>query len=246
MFGNHGPWAPWSLLHVLPVYDSLRVPTRFAMFVTLYLGLLAGFGLALLGSAARRIGRPRLGRVVMTLVAAGQLCDMLVVSYPIIDRWNGPPLEAAEPAERFHLVSGGYGRRYASYPRLNLGTPQCYNGAMNWRVSRALWIGDQPQVRIESGSGTIYDVRHGSRHWWVDVQLTTAGRLWFNQNYADGWRSDLGEPVNDQDLLALDLPPGRHLVQLRYGPAELWPCALAGLAGLFAIAVLGVRGRARS
>ncbi|HKU43236.1 MAG TPA: hypothetical protein VJR89_33980, partial [Polyangiales bacterium] len=241
LLGNHGPWAPWSLLHQLPVYDSLRVPTRFAMFVTLYIGLLAGHGLQLVGLAARRIGWPRVGLAVMALATAGQLTDMLSVSRPIIDRWNGPPLEAAEPAERFHLVSGGYGRRYASYPRLNLGTPQCYNGAMNWRVSPALWIGDVPQVRVQRGSGTIYDVRHSSRHWWVDVQLNTPGRLWFNQNYADGWRSDLGDPVPDQDLLALDLPPGRHLIQLRYAPPELWPCALAGLFGLLAIAVLGVR-----
>jgi hypothetical protein len=245
MLGNHGPYAPWSLLHYLPVYDSLRVPTRFAMFVTLYLGLLAGHGLALLGIAGRRFGWPRVGLAAMTLVAALQLGDMLRVSRPIIDRWIGPPLEAAAPAERFHLVWGNYARRYASYPRLNLGTAQCYHGAMNWRVSKALWAGDQPQVRVQSGEGTIYDVRHASGRWWVDVQLTTPARLWFNQNFADGWRSDTGEITADKDLLALDLPPGRHLVQLRYLPQEWLPCALLGLIGWILIAVLGVRGGRR-
>ncbi|HKP64279.1 MAG TPA: hypothetical protein VJV78_46400 [Polyangiales bacterium] len=245
MLGNHGPYAPWSLLHYLPVYDSLRVPTRFAMFVTLYLALLAGHGLGLLGTLAQRLHWPRVGLCAMSLVAALQLGDMLVVSQPIIDRWYGPPLEAAAPTTRFHLVSGSYGKRYASYPRLNLGTPSCYNGAMNWRVSKALWVGDEEQVRVQSGEGSVSNVRHGTGRWQVDVQLTTPGRLWFNQNVAAGWRSDTGELLADQDLLALDLPAGRHRVLLRYLPQEWLPCALLGVIGWVLIAILGVRGSAR-
>ena len=48
MLGNLGPLSPFSLLHHLPVYDSLRVPSRFAVFVTLYLAVLAAHGCELL------------------------------------------------------------------------------------------------------------------------------------------------------------------------------------------------------
>lgn len=239
MLGNLGRYAPWSLLHELPVFDSLRVPTRFAMFFTLYLALLAAHALHSLLTASRNVHVSRALLAVLTLAAAAQLNDVLEVTRPIVQLWQGAPLDNAPPAERHHLVAGRYAQRYASYPRLNLGTPQCYAGAMNWRVSRALWIGDKPQVRVREGEGTVYEVRHTSSEWTADVEMTSAGRLWFNQNFADGWRASIGSILNDEDLLAVDLPPGRHLVQLRYAPSEfLWCVLLSGL-GFIAIGLVG-------
>jgi hypothetical protein len=95
MLGNHGAWAPWSLLHELPVYDSLRVPTRFAMFVTLYLALLAAHALEALLRHARW---PRAQLVALTLLAALQLGDTLYVTSRIVDMWSGAPLDASPPA----------------------------------------------------------------------------------------------------------------------------------------------------
>ncbi len=240
MLGNHGPYAPWSLLHELPVYDSLRVPTRFAMFVTLYLGLLAAHALQAALSSTRW---PRLVLIPLTLMAAAQLADTLIVTRPIIALWRNPPLDPSPPAKNFHLVGTGYGRRYASFPRLNLGSPHCYAGAMNWDVSKALWLDDQSQVRVREGRGIVHQARRSSSRWWIDVELETNGRLWVNQNYADGWNADVGHLVRDRGLLALDLPAGRHLVQLRYAPRELLPCALVSAAGL---ALIGLVGRRRT
>jgi hypothetical protein len=49
--GHYGPWSPWELLQRLPLYESLRVPSRFAVLFTFYLALLAGLGLDALGRA---------------------------------------------------------------------------------------------------------------------------------------------------------------------------------------------------
>jgi hypothetical protein len=247
MLGNFGAYAPWSLLHALPVFDSLRVPTRFAMFFTLYVALLAAHAIDAVLSLARGWSESRrrarwvshLPLAVLTLAAAWQLSDVIQVSRPAIELWTGAPLDPSPPAERHHLVRGRYAQRYASYPRLNLGTPQCYAGAMNWVVSRALWVGDKPQVRIHLGEGTVYEARHTPSAWSADVELKTAGRLWFNQNFADGWKTNTGRIVSDEDLLAVDLPPGRHHVQLRYAPRELVWCVLLSALGFIAIGVVG-------
>jgi hypothetical protein len=241
MLGNLGPYAPWSLLHELPVFDSLRVPTRFAMFFTLYVALLAAHAVQAVLDASRKLPRfgPQAVLALLTLAAAAQLTDVVLVSRPAIELWRGAPLDDSPPAERHHLVAGRYAQRYASYPRLNLGTPQCYAGAMNWRVSRALWTGDTPQVRVHEGEGTVYEVRHTSSTWAADVELKSAARLWFNQNFADGWRASVGSVVSDEGLLAVDLPPGRHLVQLRYAPGELIWCVLVSALGFIAIGLIG-------
>ncbi|HET6336327.1 MAG TPA: hypothetical protein VFG30_24060 [Polyangiales bacterium] len=241
MLGNLGPYAPWSVLHELPVFDSLRVPTRFAMFFTLYVALLAAHAVQVVLDASRKL--PRFGAyavlALLTLAAAAQLTDVIRVSRSAVELWRGAPLDDAPPAERHHLVAGRYAQRYASYPRLNLGTPQCYAGAMNWRVSRALWTGDKPQVRVHEGEGIVYEVRHTSSEWSADVEMKSAGRLWFNQNFADGWRANVGSVASDEELLAVDLPPGRHLVQLRYAPRELFWCVLLSAFGFIAIGLVG-------
>jgi hypothetical protein len=248
MLGNFGAYAPWTLLHALPVFDSLRVPTRFAMFFTLYVALLAAHAIDAVLVAAGKWSSggwpgakwlPHLVLALLTLAAAAQLTDAVMVSRPTIELWVGAPLDLSPPAERHHLVSGRYAQRYASYPRLNLGTPQCYAGAMNWVVSRALWTGDKPQVRIHAGEGTVYEVRHTPSEWSADVEMKTAGRLWFNQNFADGWKTSTGTIVSDADLLAVDLPPGHHLVQLRYAPRELVWCVLLSALGFIAIGIVG-------
>ena len=95
-----------------------------------------------------------------------ELADTLSVTHAIIDLWQGAPLEATEPAERFHLVAGNYGRRYASYPRLNLGTPQCYAGAMNWQggsYDEWGWDGTYEHVSRPDGDGRPDD-QAGDRH----------------------------------------------------------------------------------
>jgi hypothetical protein len=114
---------------------------------------------------------------------------------------------------------------------------------MNWRVSKALWVGDEPQVRIRDGQGTIHEIRRTSSRWWIDVELTTPGRLWINQNFADGWGADAGTVLRDYDLLAVDLPPGRRLLQLRYAPSELVPCAVISALGFALMGLLWRRGK---
>lgn len=235
MLGNVGELAPYSLLHHVPVYDSLRVPSRFAIFVTFYLALLAAHALE---DGLRHVLRGRLATNVGALVAAGVCCDLLVVSWPQVNMWSGKPLSKDAAAEEFHLVSRNYHKSYASYPRLNLGTRVCYVGGMNWQVSDALWVGASPQIKVPAPAGELQHWERTPNTFRARVSLRSAARLRFNQNAARGFVSTIGTVSEANGLLALDLPAGDHDVTVRYQPAELAPSAAVsgvGLLGLWAL-----------
>jgi hypothetical protein len=230
MFGSVTAYFPWPLLHHLPVFDSLRVPSRFAVLFTLYLGLLAAVGL---DSVLRRWSSARWLSAAAALLLCAQLVDMLIVNHKVVNRWNGPALSAAAPAGQFKLVrEADY--FYASYPRRNVGTDGCYNGGMNWSVSPALWSGAVPQARVMRGRGRVTAAGITSDSVWADVTLETNARVVFNQNFAHGWIADGdgNEVIADRGRIALDLPAGQHHVQARYAPSWFAPSVLLSLLGV--------------
>jgi hypothetical protein len=242
MLGNLGPLSPFSLLHRLPVYDSLRVPSRFAVFVTFYLALLAAHGCELL---LQRAPRPTLSRALGALLAAAVCVDLSTASWPAVRLWKEPPLSGEPSAEHFHLERRDYYRFYASYPRLNLGTPTCYVGGMNWPVSHALWLGPSAQLRLTRAAGRILSWTRSPNVLHADVELKQPARLVANQNFAPGYRSNIGTPIEDRGRLALDLPAGKHAIELRYRPKEFVPSAAISCAGIVVVAWLLLRRRSR-
>jgi hypothetical protein len=249
MLGNRGPYAPWVLLHELPIYDSLRVPSRFSVFATFYLALLAGLGFDAILKSVRALPlvRGNVGRSGRAFFAA--LLAFVAIAPPIAfgiaihTHWDGPPI-FGEPAPRFHNARVNYQFDVASLPRRNLGTPLCYSGAMSWRTSPRLWIGDVPQARVEGG-GRVALAERTTTSFTAVAEMDRPGRLVFNSNYHPDWVADGLPVVDDGGRLAVELPAGRHAVRVRYEPETL-PLALGlGAAGL-ALALSGwVLGRRR-
>jgi len=210
----------WPLLHRLPVFDSLRVPSRFLVVVSFYLALLAGLAVHRMSVRSRRLGYPLDRRrapaiAVLALLAAG--VPMLAVNGDTIDRWTFPPIQMDEPAEHFHLSTRPYIPEYAQFPQANVGTRRCYD-PMNVRVAPGLVSGDRPQVRIRPTAGAqLHREGRTTSTVWADATLGAGAQLRFNQNFAPGWRSDLGRVDEEQPMLTVvDLPEGRHRVTVRY------------------------------
>jgi hypothetical protein len=263
MLGNWpGPGAPWRLLHALPVFDALRVPSRFAFLLVFHLSLLAGRGIdASIAPARPTLGPLRGARRVRAalawLLAFGVATDIVAATRAVVDRWDGAPLEAPTPAERLHLVpTPDYYRVFARLPERNLGTESCYEGAMPWPVSPRLWTGDVPQARFEDGSGGASaraSVRAASRtttRMVADVDVpdhgsTANARLVWNVNYDPGWKSDVGVVVEDAGRVAVDLPPGTTRVVLVFVPEGFGAGVLLGAVGLVLSAGLLVSGAGR-
>lgn len=75
-------WHPYSALTVLPGYDGLRTPARFAMFATLCLSIAAGLALCVLARRAGRAGAP-----IAAAAFAGLFVDCWMRPMPLA----GPP-----------------------------------------------------------------------------------------------------------------------------------------------------------
>ncbi len=239
MLGNRGPSSPWELLHSLPIYDSLRVPSRVSVVATLYLGLLAGVAIdelrrgasvlaRMLGDRGMRVASAT-ASALLFLLAAGPAVAFGAVTHA---RWEGPPV-SGDPARRFHLVhAASYQAEIASLPRRNVGTPACYAGSMRWDVSRRLWVGDRPQARVQ-GEGEVVHSRRTNHTMEADVRMERGGRVLFNQNYHPDWTEGSGMRVlNEHGSLAVDVPAGAHHVEVRYEPATLFPATSLSLLGL--------------
>jgi hypothetical protein len=243
MLGNLGPYAPFTLLHRLPIYDSLRVPSRFAMFVTFYLAVFAAIAFDAL---LVRLPRPRLARSLAWLATCAVFIDLVVVAWPVAKLWREKPLLREPVAARFHLVRYDYYRYNASYPALNLGTTTCYAGGMNWPESKALWLGPRPQLRLSSpGAGRIVNWSSTPHTFRASIELTAPARVLFNQNFSPDYHTSSGVLVQDRGRLALDLPAGKHQIQVRYRPAVLMPSAAISCGGLSLLGMLFARRRRR-
>ncbi len=238
--GHHGPWSPWGLVHELPIFRGLRVPSRFGVLLTLYVALLAGVGFDGLGALLRRRLGPRVTAGIMGLLLIGAFVRPAILQAPWLDRWHGAPIVREPVDEYFQRSARGYGALYASLPARNLGSVGCYVGNMPWPISRRLRTGPRPQV---SGPGEIAAIDFAGARIAFTASLPAEGTLAVNQNFDPHWTSDVGEVVDEGGRLGLRLPAGEHRVEMRYAPTY-WPWALA-LSGLGAALMLVVAWRGR-
>lgn len=251
MIGDWGPWSPYALVQELPVYRSLRVPSRFSVLVLFYLALLAGHGSMVVTRVVAERLAPRLAgwrRYVPALLALGVGIELLAVNLRPITWWNLDPLRTDAPVEEFHLVrSHRYHYEYASYPHRNIGTDVCYD-AIEWPVSGALWLGPSKQARITPrAAGEVHASGRTPTSAWAELDMDHPGRVVFNTNAAPGWKPMGGSLAVDRGRLAVDVAAGRQRVEVRYEPDELMPSFTLSSLGLVATGlVVLVRRRRRS
>ncbi len=243
VMGDRSDWWPWPLLRRLPVYDSLRVPSRFLVFVTMEIALLAALGAdGLLGRSAEAAGAwiRRIGFGVVAVGATVLALDLLHVNGETADLFREPPLSGAPG--KFHLVGGAqYSRSYASFPARELGTPACYEGLIV-RPPRGLRVGDVAQARVlPAGAGEVRETGRTRDLVRLDVDLHRPATVVLNQAFDPDWTTSSGEIETRAGLLAISLPAGRRTVRAAYEPWTVLPATALSLAGWIAIAWLLVR-----
>ena len=241
--GSFADWAPWSLVHELPIFDSLRVPSRFSVIFLFYFVLLAAHGLESIAAQARRAATERKLRgarwvgLATALALAGTACaDVGATHLAGLDgKWRDPPIEGARPLPHFLARVPGptdwpgedIHPTPAYFPRLNIGTGYCYSG-MHYHGARGLWPGWREQVRVEPGDGVVYEEHISANTVSALVEVPRAGRAVFNRTWAPDWTATQGGVERTAlDLMAVPLPPGMHRVELRYEPRTL-PWGFAG------------------
>jgi hypothetical protein len=239
-FGAFHPDAPWTWLHQhAPVFRSQHVPSRFLYPAVLVLGLVAAAGI---GRLLMRRGRRRrwLDAAAALLVCRLAVDIGSVAQLPMAQAmWMVPP-DRIPQGKPFHFEQEPpfqYKRRDWAGPMYlamlgNTGVINCYGtppferhgarpvGAADYRGEvYVTGDGGHPQT---PGKGTAKIVTWSPNRVVVDVEGADPGALLvYNMNFDEGWRSDVGPVVPQQNAVATRLPGGSTRVTLHYRPPNL-------------------------
>jgi hypothetical protein len=243
--------SPYTLLHRIPPFNSLRVPARFMSLVVLFVGVLTGFGVEVL---RRRGGRAT--RVVALLAAAsvidqwfvgtGNLARAFVqtdvATLPPPRRPDGPIAQHVDLTPPLRLGDdGNASTRMSVVVAQGLGVLNCYEPIRPQRSARGR---DEPGYRGEHyllGLGEAELARWSPGTLTFDVSVPAATTLVVNQNFDSHFNLTQGNGtlVSEGGLLAVRLPAGRQRIMLEYRcwafvtGAVLTTLALLGAIALF-------------
>lgn len=218
----------------MPVYRDLRVPSRFLFPAVLSLALLAAAGLAYLREHVF------LGR--WFIAAEGAVLVLLVIDLAFADRdvfrsvhlpagvVASVPVGEAPPT---FFQTPGPGMPNSAGPVLGQGLVDCYHPQYPVTPAPGLQMGQVPQQWVEPASaGFAVLERWTPNEVVVSAQFEHEGRVVVNQNDDADWHISKGSRGAAQGLLAVNLPPGRHLLRLWHSPPAFafgWLCFVVGL-----------------
>jgi hypothetical protein len=206
----------FRLLHELPIYRSLRVPSRFFYPATVFVALLAATGLTAIGRA-----RFSFARAVQIAIVAFVAVDVISANAPRLQQGAGLPVPLAPASRDFHQELRVDYRLLPLFPQRGTGTPTCYGG-FDWPVSPALWFGRVAQERLDPvTAGTAELVRWSPSELRLRTSLRAPARLIVNQNFDPGWHASRGTVLPVAGLLAVDVEPGERELTLKHRPEGL-------------------------
>jgi len=231
--GNKTPVNLWYVLHSLPFYNSLHVPSRFLLGFVFSVSILAGFGLSFVEKIVFAINKKvnRVG-ILSYVILLFVLFDLWQVNSPIFkDVFIIPPIlvnRNAAFAQRYKKVNWlGEEVSYSSmYPIFlsNSGVLEAYE-IMNVRKSGVRAVSEpdyRGEVYLARSKGNIIMEYFSPNRIVLDVQTEVGDHLVLNQNYYSGWKVKNdgklmpAEPFNG--LISSRIGPGRHTIIFYFMP----------------------------
>jgi hypothetical protein len=215
----------FGALHKLPIFASLRVPSRFLYPATVVAALLIALLLVRMRAAiASRARVPWIPRAVFgaeLVLAVFVAADVFLTTAPRLQQGADARAPRARASSNFHLVANASWAQVPDFPIRGIGTTECYGG-FDWPVSRALWKAG-PQQRLEpAAAGSVERLRWGPSSITFHAALSRPGTLVVDQNFDRGWQATEGTPVPRDGLLALELAAGDREVRLLHRPQGFW------------------------
>jgi hypothetical protein len=232
----HGP-ALAVLLHALPIFRSLRVPSRFLGPAMIAFGLLAAGALGV-GRGALEKRRPRLLRVALALELAlvvGVVLDICLTNQRVIQQGLDPGVPQTPASADFFQNTGADYSRLPTFPVQGFGTRACYV-ALEWKPAPGITDGRGAQARVEPPSaGAVVETSWSPNRLELDVRLDAPATVILNQNYETGWHAKNGQGGNDGPAtVGAYVVPQQRFWDIRARPAEL---PVKGAIGLLAVSL---------
>ncbi len=249
--GNQSPVDLWKILHNLPFYDSLRVPTRFVLGFVFSVAILSGVGLAYLEKDV-------LAKTPSIQAAPLSSYLVLIVLFVIFDLWqvDSPIFRSA-----FRIAPLAVERNSVflqRYEYLNLHEENKFENIIGEKMSNSSMYpvflsnsgilegnevihvpkGEVKAIFDEEYQGEVYLAESQGQASFkyfspnkitVDIKVHKPDTLVVNQNYYEGWKvnksNQTEHAVSFQGLIATPVMPGDHTVTFYYRPLSF----LAGL-----------------
>lgn len=212
--GDAQPFALWPLLHKLPMFDSVRLPSRFLVPFTLVVGMLAGYGIDWLAERWTNWGAT-IGLAVAVLATV----NCLLAGPPDLEAVLQYPAQPAAPAPVFHQIAHGPGNNSMLIPAMeNTGVVDCYDYTQwNTNVKALNQAGYRGEVYLP-GPGSVGLERWTPNALTYSVSVPAAGEVIVNQNYDRWWRvvAGSGAVVNENGLIGVRVPPGTQKITIAY------------------------------
>jgi hypothetical protein len=238
--GSFHEFAPWSLMHLVPGLSSMRVASRFMVLAIFFLAVATAPALAQLSRNRFR----GLAEGVMAAAALLVLVDLTLLSHQTLATHasEGVTLPVEQATSPFRQLRA----RRRHMPLLlavteNKGVVDCYANEMigPTRVKAVGDSGYRGEVYLAADGGSVAPEFWSPNRLSYDVTVEEADTLIVNQRYYPGWKSSHGAVVDASGLLAVDLPPGRHHVELTYSPRSFYlGLLLTTLGVLFVLSVV--------
>jgi hypothetical protein len=223
----HGP-ALAVLLHALPIFRSLRVPSRFLGPAMVGFGLLAAGALGA-GRRTLETRSARLRRVALALelaLVAGVALDICLTNQRVIQQGLDPRMPEPPASADFFQNTGADYSRLPTFPVQGFGTRACYV-ALEWKPAPGITDGRGPQARVEPpAAGTVVETSWSPNRLELDVRLDAPATVIINQNYETGWQ------VNGGEIVGAYVVPERRFWDIRARPSDL---PSKGAIGLLAV-----------
>lgn len=227
LLGDHGALSPYALLRRLPVFSSLRVPTRHWILVDLGVALAAAIGGARLGLTRRRWAAPL--RAALLLASAWVVVDLVRTNGVALfaGAMQTPPAPGDEPPAPIRQERGEAHAMYR-YPPRNLGSLACFDEVTVERSPR-LRARAPSEVEVEPrDAGSARVVAWSPTSMSLELELSSPARVAVNQNGYRGWRVAGATLDVVAHQLGVRAPAGKRRVRLWYRPPGYeWGAALS-------------------
>jgi hypothetical protein len=258
-FGRFFDYAPWPLLHLMPVFSSQHVPSRWMLPALLLLACVAASTAERL---LRRTGRARALLEVAAVIGMAWLArDICKVDrVPLVHTFGRAPPAIADTVGDFrtekhvpHAIDydpGEWSPSTLSALIANVGTIDCntfpaFNNYTRDHNGRAPGLGahgvGEPQYRGEAfvaeGNGTARITKWSPNVVEVLVEGARPGdHVVLNQNWDPGWRANGSAAPAWHDTVSAVLVTGSESVRFQYRPRTLWFALLVFVVSCGAVA----------
>jgi hypothetical protein len=208
------PWSPWDLLHKLPGFESIRVPSRFVLLALFAFAVLAGRGVDIILKMFKF--RKGLLTAVIFLTLLG---THLFVCLPILGETFIRRPDPARVHDDFRQIVGDPNRMYTAF-LANRGTIKAAwlsayrhgRGILDYNNRVSEWYSEGGAVEVIRRKFTPNCLT-------FDISAKKEGTLVISQGYDTGWRRTDGKEVEpSQDLVSLRAVPGDTQIEVYYHP----------------------------